>query len=75
MIKLPLTSREEDIYIYIMGYIVDNGYSPTRQEIANQFKFSPTASQKFLDSLEAKGRIRLIKKEGKRLNRNIVLKK
>lgn len=71
--EMPLTKREQDIYAFILGYIVDNGWSPTRQEIADNFKFSPTASQKFLDALSDKGKIRLLKGEGKRINRNIVL--
>ncbi|NCD40587.1 MAG: hypothetical protein EOL88_00695 [Bacteroidia bacterium] len=74
-VNLPLTSREEDIFAYILGYIVDNNYSPTRQEIADKFSISPTGAQKFIQSLIDKGRIRVIKKKGGRVWRNIVLVK
>jgi len=70
---LPLTEREEEVFAYILGYIVDNGYSPTRQEIADHFKFTPPGAQKFIQSLEDKGRIITIKNDGKRINRNIVI--
>jgi len=38
--KLPLTDREQKIWGYILGYMADNGYSPTRQEIADSLKFN-----------------------------------
>lgn len=32
--KEKLTKTQEDIYAYVAGYIMDNHYSPTYQEIA-----------------------------------------
>lgn len=71
---LSLTEREKEIFAYILGYVVDNGISPTREEIAEKFKFSLNAAQKFVQSLCDKGRITILKKEGKRINRNIVIR-
>lgn len=70
---LPLTKREEDVFAFILGYIVDNRVAPTRQEIADKFKFTPPGAQKFIQALEDKGRIITIKSDGKRMNRNIVI--
>lgn len=70
---LPLTDREEDVFAFILGYIVDHKYAPTRQEIADKFKFTPPGAQKFIQALEDKGRIITIKSDGKRMNRNIVI--
>lgn len=70
---LPLTEREKEILNYIVGYIVDEKYSPTRKEIANKFNFSITASQKFIAVLEEKGKIKVIREDNKRINRNIVI--
>ncbi len=72
-INLPLTKREEDVFAYILGYIVDNGYSPTRQEIADKFEITPPGAQKFIQALEDKGRIITVKEDGKRIARNIVI--
>lgn len=72
-INLPLTKREEDVFAYILGYIMDNGFSPTRQEIADHFEITPSGSQKFIQALENKGRIIILKEEGKRIARNIAV--
>jgi len=70
---LPLTEREQEVFAYILGYIVDNGYSPTRQEIANKFEFTPQGAQKFVQSLVDKGRIVIIKHGKSNIARNIVI--
>jgi repressor LexA len=57
--KLPLTSREEEILAYIYGYIDDNGYSPTRQEIAEKFKMRKAAADYFVNQLSEKGKIKI----------------
>jgi len=72
-INLPLTKREEDVFAYILGYIVDNGWAPTRQEIATKFEITPPGAQKFIQALEDKGRIVTIKENGKRIARNIAV--
>ena len=71
--KLPLTKREEDIFAYILGYIVDNEYSPTRQEIADQFGITPMGAQKFVKVLEAKGKVKILKKKNGLIKRNITI--
>jgi len=72
-INLPLTKREEDIFAYVLGFIVDNGYSPTRQEIADKFEFTPMGAQKFIQALADKGKIKVLKKRGGKVWRNIVI--
>lgn len=72
-INLPLTKREEDVFAYILGYIVDNKWAPTRQEIATHFGITPPGAQKFIQALEDKGRIVTIKEDGKRIARNIAV--
>ncbi len=72
---LPLTKKEEDVFAYILGYIVDNGYSPTRREIADRFNISIVGAQYFVNVLCQKNRIRLLGKKGKMVKRNIVIRK
>jgi|GEM_PF-3310399 len=72
---LPLTKKESDILAYIYGYIDDNGYSPTRQEIADniskdKIKITPQGISYFINQLVAKKKIKLIK--DKRRNIKIV---
>jgi DNA-binding MarR family transcriptional regulator len=73
-INLPLTKREEEIFVYILGYIVDNEYSPTRREIAERFDMGISGADKFVSSLVDKGKLKLIKKRNGIVNRNIVIK-
>lgn len=74
MPKAPITKKEQDVYSYILGYISDNGYSPTREEIGAKFGISPPGANRFVKSLVDKGKLELIQQEGKRINRNIRLK-
>jgi len=57
--KLPLTERETDILAFIYGYIDDNKFSPTRQEIANKFKMSTQAADYFVGQLVAKSKVKI----------------
>jgi Mn-dependent DtxR family transcriptional regulator len=57
--KLPLTDREEDILAYIYGYIDDNKFSPTRQEIADKFKMARPGADYFVNQLAEKGKIKI----------------
>ncbi len=75
MIKLPLTKREEDFFAYILGYIVDNNFPPTRKEIADHFNISVGGAQKFVSALCRKNRIRLLGGKGKMVKRNIVIRR
>lgn len=59
--KLPLTDKEEQVLAYIYGYIDENGYSPTRKEIADKFEITRQGAESFISNLELKGKIRIIK--------------
>lgn len=72
-VNSPLTKREEDVFAYILGYIVDYKYSPTRQEIGDKFKITPMGAQKFIQALSDKGKIKILKKVGGLIKRNIVI--
>jgi len=70
---LPITKKEEEILSYIYGYIDDNKYSPTRQEIAdyinntNKTKITPQGVNYFVNQLVAKNKIKLIQKKTRNL--------
>lgn len=56
-----LTKRQGEILALIQEYIYDDGYPPTRMEIAEAFGFrSPNASEEHLRALERKGYIELL---------------
>ena len=62
--RLPLSKTEDKIWGYLLGYISDNGYSPTKSEIAVRFKLkSDQAVHYFLKRMETKGYILLVKGE------------
>lgn len=64
-----LTEKQQRVYAYVAGYILDNGYSPTGQEIAERLHISPQAVSMHLKSLKEKG---LIEFNGKKF-RNVDL--
>ena len=53
-----LTERQWEILLFIDGHIRSNGYSPTLEEIANQFGFRINAAKCHLLLLEKKRVIR-----------------
>ncbi len=56
-----LTKRQGEILTLIQEYIYDEGYPPTRMEIAEAFGFrSPNASEEHLRALERKGYIEML---------------
>ncbi|HFD79545.1 MAG TPA: repressor LexA [Gammaproteobacteria bacterium] len=56
-----LTPRQAEILSLIREYINDEGYPPTRMEIAEAFGFrSPNAAEEHLRALERKGAIQLL---------------
>lgn len=56
-----LTPRQAEILALIQEYISDEGYPPTRMEIAAAFGFrSPNAAEEHLRALERKGYIELL---------------
>jgi SOS-response transcriptional repressor LexA len=58
--RLPLTEKEEDILAYVYGYIDDNKYSPTRQEIGDKFGMSKQAANCFIGKLVEKGKLKIL---------------
>ena len=60
-----LTRRQDEILALIRQYIYEEGYPPTRAEIATAFGFrSPNAAEEHLRALERKGMIELLHKRG-----------
>lgn len=57
-IMRPLSERQRDVYAYIAGYITDNGYSPTRTEIAMKLNITEQAISAHLREIKNKGWIR-----------------
>ena len=54
-----LTKRQKELFDYLDGYIAENGYAPTLEEIGQHFQLSSLATvHKHLSNLEQKGLIR-----------------
>jgi len=57
-----LTKRQSEVFSVIKSFIDENGFPPTRAEIAEIIGFvSPNAAQEHLDSLARKGAIELFR--------------
>ena len=55
---LTLTERQQEILEFILGFIEEEGFPPTRAEIADALGFrSPNAAEDHLKALERKGAI------------------
>lgn len=56
MSKQPLTDRQREVLDFIKSYIKEEGFPPTRAEIADHFGFkSHNASNDFVKILKEKG--------------------
>ncbi len=56
---MPLTRRQKQILDYVQSYIVEHGYAPSFEEIAEHFAFRSLATvHEHLTNLERKGYIR-----------------
>jgi len=56
---MPLTKRQKEILDYLTGFIEENGYAPSFEEIARHFKYGSLATvHEHLSNLERKGYIR-----------------
>ena len=56
---MPLTKRQREILTYLGGYVEDNGYAPSFEEIAAQFNYNSLATvHEHLSNLERKGYIK-----------------
>lgn len=54
--RVPLTSRQQEVYNFIRTRVLEAGVPPTVREIANQFKIqSPYGVVRHLHALEKKG--------------------
>jgi DNA-binding MarR family transcriptional regulator len=56
--KPPLTERQRDVYVAIAGYIQDQKYSPTYQEVAERTGMSSQMVEAHVKNLVAKGWIK-----------------
>jgi repressor LexA len=56
---MPLTKRQREILNYLSSYSEQNGYAPSFEEIAEQFRYSSLATvHEHLSNLERKGYIK-----------------
>jgi len=57
--KLKLTPKQSDVFKFIKRFQANNGYPPTRQEIAKNFKFkSVNAATDHVKAIERAGWIK-----------------
>ena len=60
--KQKLSYKQDQLYQYIKNEIFAHGFPPTRQEMADHFKWSsPNAAHDMLLAIERKGHIRVIR--------------
>lgn len=62
-----LTTTQEKIYAYIAGYIEDNKYSPTYQEIAMRMDSTTQMVESHVKNIAKKGFIRFNGKKHRRI--------
>lgn len=56
---MNLTKRQREIYEYVRGFLSENGYAPSLEEIAEHFGLSSVATvHEHLGNLQAKGLLR-----------------
>ena len=56
---MALTKRQKEILDYLQGYLEENGYAPSFEEIAQRFSYSSLATvHEHLENLKQKGYIR-----------------
>jgi repressor LexA len=57
--KEKLSTKQERVFSFLMGYLRERGYPPTVREIVDNLGLAgPNSAKKFLDILERKGYIR-----------------
>jgi predicted transcriptional regulator len=64
--KEKLTKTQEDVYAYVAGYITDNRYSPTSQEIAIKTGLTTQMVESHIKNIIRKG---WLKNNGKRFRK------
>jgi repressor LexA len=56
---MPLTKRQKEILDFLEGFLTDNGYAPSFEEIAKHFGYTSLATvHEHLENLRQKGYIR-----------------
>ena len=56
---MPLTKRQKEILDFLEGFLADNGYAPSFEEIAKHFGYTSLATvHEHLENLRQKGYIR-----------------
>ena len=53
--RTELTKKEEDTWAFILGFEVDNGFTPMLLEIMDKLKISKSLAQYYVNQLEKKG--------------------
>jgi len=66
--KKELTKTQEKIYSYILGFIDDNGYSPTYNEISERFNVTIQAIDAQIKNLVAKDKLRFNGKKFRKID-------
>lgn len=63
-----MTRRQKEMFDYLRGYIAENGYAPTLEEIGRHFELASLATvHKHLQNLERKGVIRRLPNQSRAL--------
>ncbi len=63
---MPLTRRQQEILVFLKGYLDEHGYSPSLEEIARHFQIaSLNGVYKHLRALEARGFIRRLSNQAR----------
>lgn len=57
-----LTGKQKEVLLFIQQYINDNGYAPSRVDVASEFSMNPTAAQDHIKAIAKKGYIEITPK-------------
>ena len=62
---MKLTTRQGEILLWIQKFTLEEGYSPTLQEIANGFGFGINAAVDHLGALKRHGRVKWVENKAR----------
>lgn len=54
-VQMTITPKQKQVLDFIKGFVKDNGYSPSLQEIGKHFRKSVSTAQHFVEELESRG--------------------
>ena len=57
IVMTKLTQKQADLFVFIKDFISENGYPPTRVEMADHFDIRPNAAQARMTALIKKGAV------------------